>query len=548
MKQEAKPEINLRMKKVLVVDDFFNFRLTLKNMMRSLGIMYIDDAANGEEAIRKMAVRRFDIILCDYNLGSGKSGQQVLEEGKLNGYITFASIFIMVTAENTTEMIMGAFEYQPDAYLMKPFAKEALEQRIKNIAAKKLHIQDIEKAVTDSDFDHAIRICDDLLKQSPSNLSEIMKLKGETLLKKADYKQAAEFYDKILLRGNVAWAQLGRGRVDFLMGNYDQAKTIFEHMIAQNDKIMAAYDFLAQTLIKMQIPREAQNVLMKATDISPRALLRHKNLGSLAYRNEDFTTAETSFKAAVEYGKYSCFKSPSDYTNLAKTLVHCGAPQEGLKVLDNALKEFPDNSDTHLHLSVAESYVYTKMNKPEDAKRALSNAQKFATDLAADIPSNLALSLAQAYLMTGEIEKGTAIIKNIVESYHDNEEMLDNIRVVFRETGMTEKGEELIETTRDEIIQLNNEGVKLARDGRLSEAIIYFEKAAGHLPENKIINANAAHVLMLYMKENDISKDAIFKTKTYLDRVRKIDETYVDYAMLLAMYHELAAEEIKDGK
>ena len=61
MQQTETPQINLKTKKVLVVDDFFNFRLTLKNMMRSLGIMYIDDAANGEEAVRKMAVRQYDI-------------------------------------------------------------------------------------------------------------------------------------------------------------------------------------------------------------------------------------------------------------------------------------------------------------------------------------------------------------------------------------------------------------------------------------------------------------------------------------------------------
>ena len=547
VKQEEKPEINLKMKKVLVVDDFFNFRLTLKNMMRSLGIMYIDDAANGEEAVRKMAVRRFDIILCDYNLGPGKSGQQVLEEGKFRGYIGAANIFIMITAENTAEMIMGAMEYQPDAYLMKPFAKEVLEKRIKNIALKKLNIQDIEKAITDSDFDHAIRICDELLAQSPSNLSEIMKFKGEVLLKKADYKKAAEFYDQILQRGNVGWAQLGRGRVDFLLGNYDHAKTIFEHMIAQNNKNMPAYDYLAKTLLKMHDPQEAQNILMKAAAISPRALLRHKDLGRLAYRNEDFTTAETSFKTAVEQGKNSCFKSPADYTNLAKSLAHCDDPQEGLKVLGSALREFPDSSDTRLHLSVAESYVYTKMNKTAEAKRALTDAQKFAADLADDIPSDLALDLAQAYLMTGETEKGTAIIKNIVGGHHDDEEMLDNIRGVFKEMGMTEKGEALIETTKDEIIQLNNEGVKLAQDGRLMEAITYFEKAAAHLPDNKIINANAAQVLMLNMKEKGANTDDLDKTKTYLDRVRKIDEAYVDYAMLLVMYRELSIE-VKDGK
>jgi tetratricopeptide (TPR) repeat protein len=547
VKDDSKQQINLKMKKILVVDDFFNFRLTIKNMLRSFGIMYIDDAASGEEAIRKLAVRRFDIILCDYNLGPGKSGQQVLEEGKFRGYIGYASIFIMITAENTAEMIMSAMEYQPDAYLMKPFAKEVLEKRIKSIAAKKENIRDIEKAIIDKNFDHAIRTCDELLARNPGNLSEIMALKGEVLLKKADYKQAADFYDKIMRMGNVGWAQLGRGRVEFLLGNYERAKDIFEYIIAHNNKIMSAYDCLAQTLIKMNNLKEAQEVLMTAVRISPRALLRQKDLGNIAYRNEDFKTAETSFKAAVEHGKNSCFKAPSDYTNLAKTLVHCEAPQEGLKVLDSAVKEFPNNSDTRLHFSVAESYVYTKMNKVDEAKRALADAQKLAEDMEGEIPSHLALDLAQAYLMAGEEEKGTAIIKNIVSGNHDNEKIIDDIRVVFKETGMTDKGETLIKSTREEIVRLNNEGVALARDGRLTEAIAYFEKAAGQLPDNKIINANAAQVLMLYMKETGVTDDQLVRAKAYLDKVRKIDENYSDLAPLLAMYREFATED-KNGK
>ncbi len=540
MKQEDKPEINLKLKKVLVVDDFFNFRLTLKNMLRSFGIMYIDDAANGEEALKKMAIRRFDIILCDYNLGPGKNGQQILEEGKYRGQIGYSTVFIMITAENTSEMIMGAMEYQPDAYLMKPFAKEVLEKRLKSISIKKNNIRDIEKAITDSDYDHAIRICDELIAEKPGNLSEVLKLKGETLLKKGDYTQAAEFYDGILQMGSLAWAQLARGRVDFLTGNYESAKITFERIIAQNNKIMPAYDLLAKTLIKIQRPKEAQEILTKAVAISPRAMLRHKNLGSIAYKNEDFKAAESSFKAAVEQGKNSCFRSPSDFTHLAKALAHGDDPQEGIKVLGHALREFPDNSDTRLHLSVAESYVYTKMNKTSEAKRALYDAQKCAEDLEGDIPGELALDLAQAYLMTGEKEKGTAIIKKIVGSNHDNDDVLDDVRAVFKAMGMAQQGETLIENTRDEIIQLNNDGVNLARDGKLLEAIAYFEKAAQHLPDNKIINANAAHVLMLHMKQAGANEEELAKAKTYLDRVRKIDENYPDLATLLAMHRSLA--------
>ncbi|HQK99452.1 MAG TPA: tetratricopeptide repeat protein [Smithellaceae bacterium] len=544
VKQEATANINLKMKKVLVVDDFFNFRLTMKNMLRSLGIMYIDDAANGEEAIKKLAARKFDIILCDYNLGPGKSGQQVLEEAKYRGYINYAGIFIMVTAENTLEMIMGAMEYEPDDYLMKPFAKEVLEKKIKSVTLKKENVRDIEKAIIDSDFDHALRICDELIAQSPANLAEIMKLKGEVLLKKGAYAEAAEFYDKVLTMGNMTWARLGRGRADLLLGRYEDAKNRFEEILAQNNKVIAAYDELARTYLKSGQPEEAQQVLMKAAAISPRALLRHKILGGLAYRNEDYTTAETSFRAAVVHGKHSCFKTTSDYTQLAKSMVMRDALQESLQVLGQASREFPESPDTRLHLSAAESLVYTKMNKPAEAKRALAQAHKYAQDLAGDLPSAVALDLAQAHLLAGDVEKGTDIIRGVIGANHDNDDVLNIIRIVFKETGMPEKGEKIIKDTTEDIMRLNNEGVDLARRGKLAEAIDYFEKAAARLPENKIINANAAQVLMLFMKQNGPDEERLSKASSYLERVRRIDGAYADIPMLLSMYRELASREV----
>lgn len=548
MKSESqKPSINLKMKIVLVVDDFFNFRLTMKNMLRSFGMNYIDDATTGEEAIRKLSVRRYDIILCDYNLGHGKSGQQVLEEGKFREYIKYSSVFIMVTAENTLEMIMGAAEYEPDDYLIKPFAKEVLEKKIKNLIEKKENFKDIDKSLKQNDYSQALNLCEELMGKLPRNLSELMKLKGEILLKKGSYQEAAEFYEKVLLVGDVVWAQLGKGKANFLLGKYEEAKGVFEGIITKNNKIMPAYDYLAKIMIKMNNPKDAQEILMKATSISPRAILRQKNLGNIAYSNEDYSTAETSFKSAIEQGKHSCFKSTSDYTNLAKTLVQRDASKEGLDVLSDALKVFPNSSDARLHVSVTESYVYKKMHKDKEAQQALAEAQKLVRELDGQISAEIMLDLAKAHIIMGEEDKGTEIIRRIVRGNHDNDEMLDNVRLVFKETGMEDKGDNIIETAREEIIKLNNEGVQLAQDGKLAEAITYFEKAATQLPENKIINANAAQVLLLYMKENGINEQQLTNAKTYLDRVRIIDETYIDIPLLLSLYRELVPE-VNDGK
>ena len=548
MKSDSeKSSINLKTKKVLVIDDFFNFRLTMKNMLRSFGIEDIDDVSTGEEAIRKLSVRKYDIVLCDYNLGPGKSGQQVLEEAKFREYIDYSSVYIMVTAENTLEMILGAAEYAPDDYLMKPFAKEVLENKIRSIVEKKDNLRDIEKKVKENDYFQAIKLCDELMETSPRNLSELMKLKGEILIKKGSYQEAAEFYEKVLFMGDVMWAEMGKGKANFMLGKYEMAKGIFESIITKNNKVMQAYDYLAKCMVKLNNPMDAQKVLMKATSISPKAILRQKELGNIAYINEDYSIAEASFKSAVAQGKSSCFISPSDYTNLAKTLVQSDAHEEGMGILNEALKIFPKNSEAILHVTVTKSYVYKKMNKDDEAQMALTASQKMAEGINGQISADIMLDMAKAHIIMGDEAKGTEIIKNIVRSNHDNGAMLDNVRHIFKETGMVDKGNSIIKAARESVIKLNDEGVKLAQDGKLTEAIAYFEEAATKLPENKIINANAAQVLMLNMKKNGINEQQLIQAKTYLDRVIKIDDTYRDIPLLLSLYRELAPE-VNDGK
>jgi len=532
-------ELNLKSKKVLVVDDFLNFRLTLKNMLRSFDVIHLDDAGNGDDAIRKMAAGKYDIILCDYNLGEGKSGQQVLEEGKFRGYINHSMIFVMITAENSLEMIMGAAEYQPDDYLIKPFAKEILGNKIKQLIERKENLSAIEKSLAAENFSEALQLCDLLIKKSPRNLSEMLKMKGEILLKKGAYKEAAEFYNRMLLMGNVSWVMIGRGKTALLAGQYAEAKDIFEHILEKNDKVMPAYDYLAQTLLKMNDPQAAQEVMMNAVSISPRAILRQKNLGNLAYRNEDYFTAETAYKATVAQGKHSCFKSPSDYTSLAKTMVQMDNPEAGLDVLASARQVFPEDNEAKLHVRVTESYVYKKLNRTEDAVKALNEAQKIVEDYDGSLPADLQLDLARTYIINGDDKKGSELIRRILRDNHDDNEMLDNVRLVFRETGMADEGRKIIEDVREEIFGLNNAGVKLAQDGKLAEAIAYFEEAALQLPQNKIINANTAQVLMLYMQENGSDEERLSDVKIYLDRVKKTDENFKDLPLLWTMYNGL---------
>ena len=534
--------INLKKKKVLVVEDFFNFRLTMRRMLRSFNISDIDEASDGEEAIKKMSYKKYDIILCDYNLGPGKDGQHVLEEAKYRGYMDYSAIFMMVTALNTTDMVMGALEYQPDDYLIKPFTKLTIEKKLKNAIKKKANLKKIERALEKHDYANAITLCDELISGNTINLTELLKLKGEILTKKGDYTEAAVFYEEVLSMGNLPWAMLGLGKTKFITGDYNAAKGIFENIIAKNDKNVAAYDWLAFTHEKMGNLKEAQKVLQEAINISPKAILRQKALGNIAYKNKDLITAEASFKEAVKQGKYSFFKSPSDYTSLAKVFVDKNAPAEGLKVLSDAGIEFTNNPEAALQISVTESIAFKKMNREKDARKALAKATQLSANLPDKLPYNVELDLAKAFFLTGNEESGKAIVQRLVQSNHEDQELISDVQAVFKDLNIADKGREIISMARNEIIKLNNEGVRLVKEGNLSKAIDFFEQAADNLPANKVINANAAHALILYMQKNGSKPLYLRKAKRFLDRVKNIDPAYKDLENMMKMYNELNRE------
>ena len=122
--------VNLRAKKILIIEDYSAMRMSIKEMLHINGAQTMMEADNAKAALAIMEKHKFDIIMCDYNLGIGKNGQQLLEEAKFRKLLTYSTIFIMVTAEQTQSMVLSAMENKPDEYLTKPFNAQQLFSRI----------------------------------------------------------------------------------------------------------------------------------------------------------------------------------------------------------------------------------------------------------------------------------------------------------------------------------------------------------------------------------------------------------------------------------
>jgi len=182
------------------------------------------------------------------------------------------------------------------------------------------------------------------------------------------------------------------------------------------------------------------------------------------------------------------------------------------------------------------------LNREEDAGKAVQKAYKLVATLPGRLSVDIELELAKALYLTGDEKSGKEIVRHVVQNNHDNQELIGNVHAIFKDLNIEDKGREVISTALNEIIKLNNDGIRLFQEGNLSRAVNFFEQAVDRLPDNKTINANAAHALMIYMQKNGSQPRLLEKAMLYIDRVKSIDPLYKNLDILTNMHKELIPE------
>lgn len=521
---------------VLIIDDFQGMRTMLRDFVKSMGVTKVDAASNSKEAITLLSASRYDVVICDYNMGPGQNGQQILEEAKLRKYIGYATIWVIVTAEKTMDMVMGAAETKPDDYLLKPINEAILESRLQKLIAKKQSLGDIEKAVNEQNHIAAVALCDRQMKAQPANLQEILRIKSDLLLTIGDYEAAKTLFDKILAVRKVPWAKTGVGKVYFFTKEYLLAKETFQEVLEENRMYLEASDWLAKTLEALGEREQAQQVLQKAMELSPNSPVRQKTLAEAAHKNGALDIAQTAYEKSIKLSEFSVHKNPAVYAGLAKVFTDKGVPEEALKVLDRGKGEFKNNAEAAVQAAAIESMAYQKMGQTDKAEAAIAEAEKLAESLSGKVSAEIAMDMAKSLFQLGEKEKACDLLQTVVKNNHENAEIISQIEGVFQSEQLGEEGENLIQESKQEVVNINNQGVILAREGKLEEAVELLRKAVQSLPNSEVMLMNLCGMLIGLIKKTGKDDRLASEAKNLLDRVRELNPTnkkYHEYASAL---------------
>jgi len=300
-------------KKALLIEDMAEARIMQRKMLTDFGFTSIDIAMKAEAAIELLRSKSFDVILSDYNLGNGKDGQQLLEEIRHSKLIPNTATYLMVTAETSIEMVMGAIEFQPDGYITKPFSQAILQRRLTKLLETKERLYDVNIALDSNDYRGAIAAAELVAKKHPALIGKCERVIGESFLELKEYAAALSSFEKTLKDRKMPWALFGKAKSYFFMDKLDKAEQCFRQLMLDNRFFVSAYDWLAKIQLLKEDPSSAQETLIEAIGRSPKNILRQMELGRVSFLLKDIMTAEMAYRRAVFLAKHSCYNTAEPY-------------------------------------------------------------------------------------------------------------------------------------------------------------------------------------------------------------------------------------------
>ncbi|MGE0311029.1 MAG: chemotaxis response regulator CheY [Lautropia sp.] len=121
----------------LIVDDFSTMRRIVRNLLKEIGFVNAEEAEDGQAGLSKVSQGGIDFVISDINMPN-MNGFELLEAIRKSEASRSIPV-LMVTAEARKEDIVRAAQLGASGYIVKPFTKATLEEKLGKILEKMTH-------------------------------------------------------------------------------------------------------------------------------------------------------------------------------------------------------------------------------------------------------------------------------------------------------------------------------------------------------------------------------------------------------------------------
>ena len=529
--------------RALVVDDYPGMRSALKMTLSNFGMTRIELAASASEVIFKVGNTHYDVILCDFNLGEGRDGQQLLEELRHRGLIHLDTVFIMVTAESVYEKVVATAELAPDDYLIKPFSAEVLRNRLDGILLRKRAFSSVYRHYEANELEAAMTACDELIRDHPRYVVDALRFKGEVLNALGRFQEAEALYRQVVGMRAIPWARLGLAKALHAQKKEDEAEELLHDVLEKTPELVAAYDLLADVRIARKDGAGAQEALSLGVAISAKTVRRQQKLGGVALENGDLATARDAYAAVLEKGRHSVYVSPSDFGNLCRVQLEQGDVDAALDTLKKNRTILQASPQGQLVAAVMQGLAHTRAGRAEEAARALDEAIRLRGS-GARVDEYAMLDMAGTCLSQGRNEEADAIVSEVARNSHDSDSLLAKARRLYEESGRGEDGARVLAAATADVRKLNNEGVILAHKGDFQGAVERLLVACREAPFNPRILMNGIWVILKCLEQSGMDNDLLDEARRLL---AEVERQAPGHARIAGLRHQMKEVENRFG-
>lgn len=486
----------------LIVDDFSSFRSTINGMLNSLGVAQVMTASNGVEAVEVCRSRRFDVILCDYDLGIGKNGQRVLEELRYQNLINRETLFVLVSADVSKQAVMAAYDCTPDDYLAKPINMMMLERRIGRLLDHRHVMKEAYQALDADDPEKAMAILTKIALEGGKASLAAQKFLGELFIEYDELTKAEKLYTKVLEARPLDWARLGLAYVLQGKGELEAAGDAFQAIANDNPLYLPAYDGMASNWHRRGDNAKLQDAIAQSVQVSPMSILRQKNLANVAKRNGDIPTSLKALRECVRLGRHSCHGSWDDAYDFGMTTASAPAPvlennsrlpMEAMELLDEACGQYTLDANQKLCNQFLQGRLNFLAKNTAAGIAEITKAEEIYSKQTQQIDIDIAR--VNALKTIGEQERAEDLIHTLIQYYAYDQDALERLDELLNEP--------VSEANRALVAQINREGIDLYNRSLFDDAITCFERARTLFPKHAGIQLNIVQALIGKVKAGD---------------------------------------------
>ncbi|MGO3344224.1 MAG: response regulator [Marinomonas sp.] len=518
----------------LVADEFENSRQSIRQMLLSIGVGAVDQASTGKGIIEACHARKYDLVLCDFRLGHGKNGQQVLEELRQLKILKSTALFIVVSAETSRDVVFGIMESHPDEYLSKPFTQGVLSKRLERLFIQNDVLLEMKKAQAMKDYSLLVSLCKDHIRAKGRYSVWCKKALVDTFLATASWKSLTQLCEAELVARDIDWAMLGIAKMYVLRKEWGAAIKHLEATIKSFPQCAPCYDLLASCLEQKGQSIKAQEVLAEGVRLSPLILSRQQMMVDISLENNDMHAALKASQQTLKLAVNTINESPEQYFQLADMLSeaavdgdgreHTKMTEEALSTLNKVTRKYSELHDVRLKKALCESRLHSYQGNDKQSAVCLASAMGILEEFPEIKTIDITIQLGKTLYLAGK-----------------KEEAEKQWQLVEQDSEITSRQEQSIFDFIDEPIPigarakakaLNAEGLRNYAKKEFDEAIRIFEEALAFSPNHPGLNLNLVQTIIKKMETIGKSKMMLNKCHQAFDRLKHVGKHHKQFSRL----------------